>query len=1018
MTSILWTRGLVPEMSDKANVVNLKRQKNQRGNTKEMKPLFSLFLSQAYQDCWDDYKRTLKSNKFLNWHYVILTASNEQQAEGFRKQIEARKDYLPASTKFVVIPDRDGKRVGSGGATLEVIKYLHEQEGTFEHLRVLVIHSGGDSRRVPQYSALGKLFSPVPHELPDGRAATLFDEFMISMSSVPSRIREGMVLLSGDVLLLFNPLQIDYNNSGAAAISFKEHVETGKNHGVYLNGENGNVKCCLQKKSVETLREAGAVNGKDCVDIDTGAVIFSTAMMDSLYSLVSTEELYHKHVNEHVRLSLYADFLYPLGEDATLEAFYKEKPEGDFSDELMEARLKVWDAMRPFRMKLLRLSPARFIHFGTTREILALMNNGVEEYKDLGWSKNVRSSITSRAAGFNSVLSDRATIGENCYLEVSFVHSKATVGRNCLLSYMDIRDEIIPDNVVLHGLKQRNGKFVVRIYGIEDNPKENRLFGMDLEEIQTKLGASLWKDDSHTLWTAELYPEADTIGDALAAALNVYALVYSQGDMKAWKNSERKSLCSGFHDADPDSIIAWNHHMEDLVQMDEIAKAIHNHIPARELKKMSSLSKIQEEWLDKRLKNADFSEKMRLYYYLGTLLEDENTVQECFHTIQKAILESTIQSLVYNKDARIITDRHTVKLPLRVNWGGGWSDTPPYCIENGGTVLNCAILLNGEKPVEVTLERIEELKIVFDSRDMDVHGEFDTIEPLQDTGNPFDPFALQKACLLACGIIPKEGHNLTDILKRLGGGFVMHSEVTNVPKGSGLGTSSILSAACVKAIFEFMGIGYTEDDLYAHVLAMEQIMSTGGGWQDQVGGVTPGLKYITSMPGIEQKIKVVHVEIPEEAKKELSERFVLVYTGQRRLARNLLRDVVGRYVGNEPDSLFALEEIQKTAALMRFELERGNVDGFAKLMDYHWELSQKVDAGSSNTLINQIFASIEDMIDGKMVCGAGGGGFLQVILKKGVSGNDVEERLKGVFMDSLVGVADCDILWKEGKEKW
>lgn len=49
----------------------------------------------------------------------------------------------------------------------------------------------------------------------------------------------------------------------------------------------------------------------------------------------------------------------------------------------------------------------------------------------------------------------------------------------------------------------------------------------------------------------------------------------------------------------------------------------------------------------------------------------------------------------------------------------------------------------------------------------------------------------------------------------------MHSEVTNVPKGSGLGTSSILSAACVKAVFEFMGISYTEEELYAHVLVME-----------------------------------------------------------------------------------------------------------------------------------------------------------------------------------------------------
>ena len=105
----------------------------------------------------------------------------------------------------------------------------------------------------------------------------------------------------------------------------------------------------------------------------------------------------------------------------------------------------------------------------------------------------------------------------------------------------------------------------------------------------------------------------------------------------------------------------------------------------------------------------------------------------------------------------------------------------------------------------------------------------------------------------------------------------MHSEVTNVPKGSGLGTSSILSAACVKAVFEFMGIEYTEKDLYAHVLAMEQIMSTGGGWQDQVGGITPGLKYITSMPGIDQQLKVTHVDIPEFAKRELDDRFVLIY---------------------------------------------------------------------------------------------------------------------------------------------
>ena len=978
-----------------------------------MKNISSLFLSQAYRDCWDDYNRSLKLKKFPRWDYVILTASNEQQAEGFRKQIEERKSFLPKHTKFVAIPDRDGLRVGSGGATLEVLKYLRSQEESFEKLRVLVIHSGGDSKRVPQYSALGKLFSPVPHKLPNGRNSTLFDEFMICMSSVPSRIREGMVLLSGDVLLLFNPLQIDYNNVGAAAISFKENVETGKNHGVYLNGENGNVKCCLQKKSVEVLRSVGAVNDSNCVDIDTGALIFSTEMMESLYSLIATPEDYDRHVNARTRLSLYADFLYPLAEDSTLEDFYKENPEGEFCPELTAARERVWNVLRPYRMKLLRLAPAKFIHFGTTREILGLMNGGVDEYKDLGWSCIVGSSIKGDTAGYNSVLSSRSTIGEGCYLEVSYVHRNSKIGDHCVLSYIEVSDREIPDNVVLHGLKQRDGSFVVRIFGIGDNPKENKLFGKDLDELEQKLGVRLWENSAHSLWEANLYAEADNIQDGVDAALNLYRIVNdeSAADIEQWRNAEKKSLCSGFNAADPDAIIAWNKRMEDLVAMDEITKAIRHKVPAQKLQKRTTLTKIQKEWLKKRLDKSDFGERMRLHYYLGVVLEDENEIQECFHIIQAEMLEATIKSLSYNENARIVTDRHTVNLPLRVNWGGGWSDTPPYCNENGGTVLNVAILLNGKKPVEVTLERIDELKIVFDSRDMDVHGEFDTIEPLQATGDPFDPFALQKACLLACGIIPQKGYKLEDILRRLGGGFVMHSEVTDVPKGSGLGTSSILSAACVKAVFEFTGIEFTEEDLYAHVLAMEQIMSTGGGWQDQVGGATPGLKYMSSMPGLKQEIKVTHVELPESARKELDERFVLIYTGQRRLARNLLRDVVGRYVGNEPDSLFALEEIQKTAALMRFELERGNVDGFAKLLDYHWELSKKVDAGSSNTLIEQIFSSIEELIDGRLVCGAGGGGFLQVILKKGITREDVENRLNEVFMDSLVGVADCKLVW-------
>ena len=238
----------------------------------------------------------------------------------------------------------------------------------------------------------------------------------------------------------------------------------------------------------------------------------------------------------------------------------------------------------------------------------------------------------------------------------------------------------------------------------------------------------------------------------------------------------------------------------------------------------------------------------------------------------------------------------------------------------------------------------------------------------------------------------------------------MRSEVTGVPKGSGLGTSSILAAACVKALFEFTGIEYDEEQLYSTVLCMEQIMSTGGGWQDQVGGITAGIKYTTTAPGIRQKIKVRHIRLSEETQKELDERFALIYTGQRRLARNLLRDVVGNYIGNEPGTVYALNEIQKVATLMAFELRRGHVDDFAQLLSQHWELSQKIDKGSTNILIDQIFDSISDLIDGRMICGAGGGGFLQVILKKGISKELLHDRLKEVFQDSDIDVWDSELI--------
>ena len=128
------------------------------------------------------------------------------------------------------------------------------------------------------------------------------------------------------------------------------------------------------------------------------------------------------------------------------------------------------------------------------------------------------------------------------------------------------------------------------------------------------------------------------------------------------------------------------------------------------------------------------------------------------------------------------------------------------------------------------------------------------------------------------------------------------------------------------------------------------------------------------------------------------------------MARNLLRDVIGNYLAGREVSVHALENMKKLAVLMKLELEQGNVDAFAALLNEHWELSKQLDEGSTNTCIEQIFLCCEDLIDGRFIAGAGGGGFLQVVLKKSVTKEMLRERLHSVFQSSGVDVWECELV--------
>lgn len=1006
-----------------------------------MKPqkMKNLFLRQSYQDAWEEYEKSLTKKYFIRWDYVILTASNEEQAAAYQAQLDARLEQgrLPRQTVYKVLPDPDGKRVGSGGATFHVMKYISgqsEDERCFRNKRILVIHSGGDSKRVPQYSACGKLFSPVPRELPDGRRSTLFDEFMIGMSGMPARFKEGMLVLSGDVLLLFNPLQVDVAFRGAAAISVKENVETGKDHGVFLGDSEGYVGKFLHKQSVEELRRLGAVNGQNAVDLDTGAILLDCDLLESLFGLISengrvVQEKYARFVNERARISFYGDFLYPLASGAVLEEYLEEKAEGELCEELLYCRKAIWEAVSSYSLKLICLAPAQFIHFGTTRELLALLTEEIDNYEFLDWKGQIFGveEHPGACAYSNSYIEKNTEIAASSYIEDSYIYEKTRIGEGCVIAAVTLRGEQIPAHTVLHGLKQKDGTFVVRVYGTEDNPKvtleeKGAFLGRPLGDFLKTAGLKpeeVWKNEEHFLWNAALYPVCGTVGEAVEAAMLILDLAAGKADgAESYRRRKRISLKESFEQADIREIAAWQEKLNTQVRITRFLLALKERRSVSEAASVfgsKGMTEAQLEKLKDIAEDSEFGLRMRLYYYLSRMTKghvSEEFEDKCFRYICDSLYDAGIGRAPVEKEYHITRDEVKTELPVRVNFGGGWSDTPPYCNEHGGTVLNAAVKLNGILPVVVTVRRLDKPCIALASTDSGAYEEFTDVRRLQSCRDPFDTYALHKAALLACGIVPLTGETgMEELLQKLGGGLYLSTAVKGIPRGSGLGTSSILAGACVKAIFEYIGKEAAENELYTRVLCMEQLMSTGGGWQDQVGGLTPGIKLASTKPGLLQEIEVEHLSMPEKAVEELKERFVLIYTGQRRLARNLLREVVGSYIGSDPNSIEVLYEIQRTAVLMKFELEKGNIDGFAELLERHWELSKRLDGGSTNTCIDQIFLSCQDLLAARMICGAGGGGFLQAVLKKGRTKEELRSRIRSVFQDSGVDVWDCEIMF-------
>lgn len=323
--------------------------------------------------------------------------------------------------------------------------------------------------------------------------------------------------------------------------------------------------------------------------------------------------------------------------------------------------------------------------------------------------------------------------------------------------------------------------------------------------------------------------------------------------------------------------------------------------------------------------------------------------------------------------------------PVRLDLAGGWTDTPPYCLQHGGRVVNVAAELNGQPPIQVFARLSERPEIVVSSIDLGAEERVERYEQLAEYARPGSEFALAKAALALAGFLPEfhaEGGcgSLRAQMEAFGGGIEI-SLLAAVLQGSGLGTSSILAATLLGTLSELCALRWDAREVMRRTLAVEQLLTTGGGWQDQAGGVLRGVKHVATQPGVEQAMTFRW--LPEHVfRAEGPSRCVLLYyTGLTRLAKGILQEIVRGMFLNAGDRLGILQAIARNADFAADAIQRGDWERVCEAVRRSWDLNRRLDAGTDPLEVRAVLEPVEDCLAACKLLGAGGGGYLLMLAK-------------------------------------
>ena len=857
--------------------------------------------------------------------------------------------------------DPVGAKLGSGGGTTwlmqeyEKSEYYDSQSSEGKTEKRLILHAGGQSRRLPAYAPSGKILTPIPvfrwergQRLSQDLLSLQVPLYEKIMSVAPDSLRT--MIVSGDVYIRATQPIGEIPDADVVCYGLWLGPEIACDHGIFVSSHEkpGILKCMMQKPSVQTLSQ---LLESHYYLTDIGIWLLSDKAMQVLRNKSLNAD---GSIREY---DLYSEFGCGLGTDPTT-------PDDEVSQ---------------LSVAILPLPGGEFYHYGTTHEILsstlAVQNIVNDQREIMHHSRRPHPALFVQNSELKIKLTDK---NQNIWIENSWIGEKWSLTHDNVITGVPENDwEITLQpgqciDIVPIGEKG----YAVRTYGFNDKfagkLQFTPLFPVieDVEEMGRVLRQML-----EAMKTADesLYAEKVSPKDYSDEQKRSAEQISSQANLRRLSAQRKRFRALNW------PALAENHRHSVFFQID-LGDAAQDFaandiaIPKPISEDNPLLTRVHDNMFRaevKRLRGED----------------DTAEAQEAFRLLRQGLTETVKAEIENQKSPRMSVYGDQIvwgRSPVRIDIAGGWTDTPPYCLMEGGNVINLAIELNGQPPLQAYVKPCEERHIILRSIDLGASEVVKTYEELADFYHVGSPFSIPKAALVLAGFQPgfciEKFESLEKQLEAFGCGMEL-TMLSAIPAGSGLGTSSILASTVLGALNDFCGLAWDKQEIGRRTLVLEQLLTTGGGWQDQFGGLLQGIKLLQTKRGFDQSPTVHWLPSELYTQPEYRQCHLLYYTGITRTAKTLLAEIVRRMFLNNHDEIALLRDMKEHTLNLYETIQRNDFVGLGKAIRKTWAQNQAIDGGTNPAGVKAISDMVDDLCLGYKLPGAGGGGYLYMVAK-------------------------------------